>query len=146
LVYLANDSHRPLDARYAVGEEEVSFADGYPYLIANQASLAALAQAVGEPLSMQRFRPNIVVEDAPAFAEDQWRKVQIGDEPFRLPKPCARCVVITINPETLEKNARVFATLAQMHSREKKVLFGMNACWQGKGAAMIKVGDKLLVI
>ena len=141
LVYMSEDSNRPLDPRYAQGEEWVSFADGYPYLVANQASLEALAAEVGEELTMQRFRPNIVLEGAPAFAEDNWKSLQIGEQTFRLPKPCARCVVITIDPETTVKNPRVFATLAEMHSQEKKVIFGMNACWEGKGAGQLEVGD-----
>lgn len=141
LVYMTEDSNRPLDPRYAQGEERVSFADGYPYLVANQASLEALAAEVGEELTMQRFRPNIVLEGAPAFAEDNWQSLQIGEQTFRLPKPCARCVVITIDPETTVKNPRVFATLAEMHSQEKKVIFGMNACWMGKGEAVLEVGE-----
>ena len=89
LVYMSEDSNRPLDPRYAQGDERVSFADGYPYLVTNQASLEALAAEVGEELSMQRFRPNIVLEGAAAFAEDEWQALQMGAETFRLPKPCA---------------------------------------------------------
>lgn len=146
LVYMAEDSNRSLDPRYAKGQEQVSFADGYPYLIANQASLDALAAEVGEELTMQRFRPNVVVEGAPAFAEDEWQALEIGEEAFRLPKPCARCVVITIDPETTVKNPRVFATLAQIHSKEKKVLFGMNACWEGTGEAALSVGEEVVPV
>jgi hypothetical protein len=141
LVYMSEDVNRPIDPRYAQGEEQVSFADGYPYLVINQASLEALSTEVGEELSMRRFRPSIVVEGAPAFAEDNWQALQISEETFRLPKPCARCVVITIDPETTVKNPRVFATLAEMHSQEKKVIFGMNACWMGKGEAVLEVGE-----
>lgn len=141
LVYMSEDSNRTLDPRYAQGDEQVSFADGYPYLVANQASLEALAAEVGEELSMRRFRPNIVVEGAPAFAEDSWQSLQIGEETFRLPKPCARCIIITIDPDTTKKNPNVFRSLAEMHSKEKKVIFGMNACWMGKGEAVLQVGE-----
>ncbi|WP_367389191.1 MOSC domain-containing protein [Lewinella sp. LCG006] len=144
LVYMPDDANRPLDPRYAQGEEYISFADGYPYLVANQASLDALSAEVGEELSMQRFRPNIVLEGAPAFEEDEWQALQMGGETFRLPKPCARCVVITIDPATMAKNPRIFATLAQMHSQEKKVLFGMNACWEGKGVGELVVGEEVV--
>lgn len=146
LVYLAKDSYRPLDPRYAQGKEEVSFADGYPYLIANQSSLEALSAEVGEELHMRRFRPNIVLEGAAAFAEDDWSELRIGTQDFRLPKPCARCIVITIDPDTTNKNPAVFRTLAEMHSQDKKVLFGMNACWEGKSNASLKVGEAVSVI
>lgn len=144
LVYMSEDSNRPLDPRYAQGDERVSFADGYPYLVANQASLEALAAQVGEELSMRRFRPNIVLEGAPAFAEDQWQTLQIGAANFRLPKPCARCIIITIDPDTTQKNPSVFRSLAEMHSQDKKVIFGMNACWDGKDDAVLQVGEEVV--
>jgi uncharacterized protein YcbX len=145
LVYMPEDFDRPLDPRFAKGEEWVSFADGYPYLVANQASLDALAAEVEEELNMQRFRPNIVVEGPAAFAEDNWQALQIGKEAFRLPKPCSRCIVITIDPETTKKNPSVFRNLAEMHSLNNKVVFGMNACWEGSGEAVLTVGEEVVV-
>ncbi len=144
LVYMAADSSRPVDARYAKEGEEVSFADGYPYLIATTGSLRELEVENGQDLSMRRFRPNIVVEQSEAFVEDNWKDVTIGNQPFRLPKPCARCVVITIDPDTAVKDPSVFASLAEIHKQERKVLFGMNACWEGIMAGKIRVGDQVI--
>lgn len=143
LVYMASDSHRPVDERYAKPGEEVSFADGFPYLIANSASLDAFAALYGEAVSMQRFRPNVVVEGAAAFAEDHWARVGTATAVFRTPKPCARCVMITIDPETGKKQPRVWAELASLRAQGNKVLFGVNACWEGQGSATIQVGEDL---
>ncbi len=145
LVYMAEDSSRAIDPRYAKAGEEVSFADGYPYLIATTGSLVAIEQERGAALDMRRFRPNIVVDHPEAFSEDNWKAITIGNQPFRLPKPCARCVVITIDPDTTVKDPEVFATLANLHSKNRKVLFGMNACWEGIMGGKIRVGDMVKV-
>ncbi len=147
LVYMARDTHRPIDPRYAKGEETVSFADGYPYLITTTASLAELSQRHGQELSMRRFRPNIVVQHNIPFEEDNWSRLRIGQgHEFRLPKPCARCKVITIDPDTAELDLRVMASLAAFRRREKKVLFGMNACWEGDWAGWLSVGDEVVTM
>lgn len=148
LVYMDEDSVRPVDPRYArVGEEErVSFADGYPYLIANTASLADFSQRQGQEMSMLRFRPNIVIEGAAAWAEDKWQSLQIGGQVFRLPKPCARCQVVTIDPENGEKDLSVLAGLASFRKEGHKVLFGMNAIWEGSGSAQLTLGDAVQLL
>lgn len=140
LVYMAEEDERPIDPKYAKAGETVSLSDGYPYLIANEASLEALSKAVGESLDIRRFRPNIVVSDLPAFAEDKWQALQLGDQLFRIPKPCTRCVMITIDPDSLERNPEVFSELAKLHTVNNKVAFGMNACWEGSGEGYLSVG------
>ncbi|MEL7161194.1 MAG: MOSC N-terminal beta barrel domain-containing protein, partial [Bacteroidota bacterium] len=100
LVYMGPEDVRPVDPRYAKTGEQVSFADGYPYLVTNEASLRDLAARMGETsLDMRRFRPNIVLSGAPAWAEDEWKNLRIGNHAFRLPKPCARCIMVTHAPE-----------------------------------------------
>lgn len=145
LVYMAPDSQRPVDERYARAGEEVSFADGYPYLVTTTGSLTALEKENEKDLSMRRFRPNIVVDEAEAFVEDEWKNLTIGNQPFRLPKPCARCIVITIDPDTTVKDPSVFASLADIHKEDRKVLFGMNACWEGIMSGKLRVGDAVKV-
>ncbi len=148
LVYMDEASIRPVDPRYAQAgqEERVSFADGYPYLIANTASLANFSQRQGREMAMLRFRPNIVIEGAPAWAEDDWQSLQIGGQSFRLPKPCARCQVVTIDPENGEKDLSVLAGLATFRKEGHKVLFGMNALWEGRDSAYLTVGDAVWVV
>lgn len=145
LVYMASSDDRLVDQRYASPEETVSFADGFPYLVTTTASLDDLSERVGDgPLDVRRFRPNIVVENDVPFAEDDWSALTIGNHRFRLPKPCARCIMITQHPDTGERNLRVMSELAGYRKAGNKVMFGMNACWEG-GDGSVKVGDDVQI-
>lgn len=145
LVHQPDTAFRPVDPRYArTSQEEVSLADGYPFLLANENSLADLQARSGMALDMRRFRPNIVISGpADAWAEDQWRDIQIGDLRFRGTKPCARCQVITINPDTAEKGQEPMRTLATYRRDGNKVLFGLNMVPETMG--MISVGAEITV-
>jgi hypothetical protein len=143
LVMMPDSSVRKADPRYAKHEENVSFADGFPYLVISQASLDDLNSRLAEPISMIRFRPNFVVTGTEAFAEDQWKNVTIGNLNFEIVKPCARCVLTTINPETAEKGAEPLKTLASYRKVNNKVLFGQNMVVKDIGT--IKEGDQLIV-
>ncbi len=145
LVYMNAQSSRPVDARYARAGETVSFADGYPYLIATTGSLTDLSARHGDALDVRRFRPNIVVETDRPFAEDAWESLKIGEHRFTVPKPCARCIMITHAPETGERDLSVLAHLASYRKRENKVLFGVNALWSG-GSGLLKVGDPVRLL
>ena len=143
LVYMSTDDRRPVDPRFASPTEEVSFADGFPYLITTTASLDDLSGRVGEELDERRFRPNIIIEQPEPFAEDKWTDVRVKNHHFRLPKPCARCIMITQAPETGERNLRVLAELSAYRKVGNKVMFGMNACWEG-GDGLLSVGDEVV--
>ena len=145
LVYMDSSSNRPVDGRYARHGETVSFADGYPYLITSEESLRDLEARREAPLDMRRFRPNIVVSGATPFAEDDWTGIRIAGHTFYLPKPCARCVMVTHAPDTGERDLRVLSTLAAYRKRDSKVLFGMNALWSG-GSGPLRVGDAVALI
>ena len=145
LVYMAPDSVRPIDPRYAEEGETVSFADGYPYLITTEASLRELEHRVGYGLGMLRFRPNLVVDGTDAFAEDDWKRLRIGDTTFRLPKPCARCIMVTLEPGSGGKDLAVLSTLASFRRVGNKTLFGMNAIADTAGAR-VAVGDAVEVL
>lgn len=146
LVYMNDSVSRPIDQRYAKPGEEVSFADGYPYLITTTASLAALAKHCGENLAMSRFRPNIVLDTQEAWIEDKWTQIMIGGQPFRIPKPCARCKVVTINQETGEQRIELLAKIASLRKVNSKILFGVNAIWLGDDEVEIGVGDRAWVV
>ena len=98
LVYMAEDSHRYVDGVYASAGETVSFADGFPLLLISQASLDDLNSRLSQPVPMNRFRPNLVVEGCAAFAEDGWKRLRIGVQKgvqkgaleFSVAKPCSR--------------------------------------------------------
>lgn len=129
VVYMDAAAVRPVDPDYAAAGDEVSFADGFPLLIANEASLTDLSERVGEPLSMARFRPNLVIRGAEAWAEDGWRRLRIGEVEIELVKPCARCQVTTLDPATAEPHPRQepLRTLAQFRKQQGKVMFAVNA-------------------
>lgn len=78
----------------------VSFADTAPLLLVNAASLAAVNAQLETPVDIARFRANLVVTGAAAFAEDSWESIRIGDVEFTVAGPCDRCVMITLDPES----------------------------------------------
>jgi hypothetical protein len=121
----------------------VGFADGYPFLLTSTGSLAALA-AAGAPVPMLRFRPNLVVDGAPAWAEDGWRRLRIGAVEFDVMKPCARCVVTTIDPATAQAGAEPLRTLARLRRVGNEVHFGQNLCHRGRG--LVRAGDPVEVL
>lgn len=140
LVYMGPEDRRPVDPRYARAGEEVSFADGYPYLITGTMSLIDLSSRLSQRLDVRRFRPNIVLDTSVEFVEDKLPWIKVGSNHFRLTKPCARCIMITQDPATGERDLRVLAELATYRKEGNKVLFGMNACWE-EGEGDIAVGD-----
>jgi uncharacterized protein YcbX len=144
LAVLADPAARPADPRYAREGDAVSFADGFPYLLTTTASLDELNRRAGTTLTMARFRPNLVVEGAAPFEEDRWRRIRIGEVVFRVAKPCARCVVTTLDPDTLEAGPEPLRTLARFRAADGKVFFGQNLLPDGGGT--VRLGDPVEVI
>jgi hypothetical protein len=138
---MPESSHRKMDPRYAVQGESVSFADGMPYVMIGQASLDELNQRLEVPISMDRFRPNLVFSGGEAYAEDQFKQLQIGEVEFQVVKPCARCVLITVNQQTGEKGKEPLATLATYRTVNNKIYFGQNAVALAPG--IVRVGDPI---
>lgn len=133
LVQMAAEFSRRVDPYYAVHpSDETSFADGYPLLLISEASLTALNDRLvargAEPVPMNRFRPNIVVSGCEAFAEDSWKQIRIGTTIFHLVKPCARCIMTTIDQTTGVKALEPIPTLKTFRKNADgtKVLFGQN--------------------
>lgn len=143
LVYMPETYQRQVDMGYGRLGDTVSFADGFPLLLISQASLSDLNQRLSVPVGMARFRPNIVVSGCDAFAEDNWASVKIGGLDFDLVKPCSRCVIPSINPETAERNPEVVRQLASYRRTAGKVYFGQNLIHRGQG--VVSLGDRLRV-
>ena len=97
LVRMPEEAERKVNRRF--GDHLVSFADGYPVLAASSSSLDLLNERLETPVPMARFRPNIEIEGLEPFDEDRWTKLKIGATRFLSAKPCARCVVTTIDQE-----------------------------------------------
>lgn len=127
LVAQPNDDFRQVDQTYARPSDQTAFTDGFPFLIISTASLHALNQAMQSNLTMERFRPNLVIDGCPAYAEDRWRQIEIQGMPFRLPKPCSRCAIPTVNPQTAQREKEPLKTLNRLRKWDKKVYFGQNA-------------------
>jgi uncharacterized protein YcbX len=146
VVHMPDTTLRRLDPAYAPHGGRVSFADGYPLLVIGDGSLAELNRRLDEPVPMVRFRPNIVVGDATPHAEDSWRSIRIGDVLVDVVKPCARCVVPTIDPETGIAGREPTRTLAGYRRWDRKVWFGQNAIHHGPGTLTVGAAVQVLEV
>ncbi len=144
LVELSEDTERAVDLDYANNGETVSFADGFPTLIVSQASLDEFNTHLDVPVDMRRFRPNIVIDGCLPYAEDAWEKIRINDIEFSLVKPCSRCIMPSINPDTAVKELNVNDVLLKTRRKDRKTFFGQNALHRGVGT--VRVGDKVELI
>ncbi|KUG09660.1 MOSC domain-containing protein [Solirubrum puertoriconensis] len=122
----------------------VSFADAYPFLVIGQASLDDLNQRLAQPVPMNRFRPNIVVRGAAAYAEDTWHNFSIGGNHFEGVRPCGRCVLTTTDQQTAERTPEPLRTLAQYRTVDNSVMFGLNTVGPEQG--LLRVGDAIEVL
>ncbi len=151
LVTMANNYQRAVNPDYRSSSNDiVSFADGYPFLLITEASLAALnrrMQEEGSPaVPMKRFRPNLVVKGADAHDEDRWKKIKIGDCVFDVVKPCSRCIIPTINTDTGDKAKEPMKTLLTYRKKDKKVYFGQNLIQEYQPDLSLSVGDTVKII
>jgi uncharacterized protein YcbX len=143
LVYMPDELVRATNPEYSQPGDRVSFADGYPLLLATQASLDHLNQALAEPVPMDRFRPNLVVDGTTPFAEESWQQVTIGETVFDVVKPCERCVITTIDQQTgILTGKDPLRTLVQMRA-PGKANFGVNLIPRRWGS--ITIGDQVTV-
>ncbi|MBS1976213.1 MAG: MOSC domain-containing protein [Bacteroidetes bacterium] len=126
LVFFPEENSRPADPDYATPGAQVSLADGFPLLLIGTRSLDDLNSRLQQTVGMNRFRPNLVVEGIDPFEEDNWKEFTIGKNRFVAVKPCGRCIMTTINPETAQTGKEPLATLSRFRNKKGKVLFGQN--------------------
>lgn len=91
---------------------------------------------------MLRFRPNVVIDGEAPFAEDSWPRVRIGEVEFRTAEVCDRCVMTTIDPETLATGKEPVRTLARYRHWDGKTWFGTRLVPLGEGE--LRVGDEVV--
>ena len=148
LVHLDDPTRRPVDPEFGRAGDVVSFADGYPLLLTSDGSLGELGgwlAADGErPVPMTRFRPSVVVAGAPPWAEDRWRRVRIGAVPFRVAKPCGRCLVTTTDQVTGERGRQPLKMLGRRRRFGQQLVFGQNLIPDAGG--VIRVGDPVEIL
>ena len=157
LVYMPDSAVRPTEHGQFGLDNLVSFADMYPYLLLTEASLnglnARLEKKGADVVTMQRFRPNLVVAGAgQPHAEDDWQQVRIGAAMFDLPKKCARCSIPNVNPQTGDRTREPSQTLATYRAWDRGIWFGQNAvqvCDRKRSeleSATLRAGDALEVL
>lgn len=132
LMYVGGRSNRRVENH---PDLPLSFADGYPLLLINHASLDDLSARVGREMVVGRFRPNLVVSGAQPFAEDGWQRLRIGPVTFRNAKPCARCVFIMVDPVNAQKaeDQEPLRTLSTFRKFDDGVMFGINLIAENAG-------------
>ena len=143
LVCMPDDVSRQVDPAFARLGDEVGFADGYSFLMLSQASLDDLSERMGSKMDALRFRPNLVIQGVSAFEEDEYQDFSINDVSFKAVKPCARCVIPTIDPATGKKDPKLNKVLAEYRTKENSIMFGQNLIHDGVG--ILKVGSEVLV-
>lgn len=119
---------------------QLAFGDAAAILVTNAASLDALNTALESPVPMDRFRANIVVSGAAAFAEDGWPRLRIGDALLARVDACGRCEVTTIDQAlgaTLGNEP--LRTLSRLRMHEGEPVFGVRYSVQQPGR--VRVGD-----
>jgi uncharacterized protein YcbX len=146
LVHMDSECVRAIDPNYASPADTVSFADGFPLLLISQAALDLLNSKLAAPISMLRFRPNFVVDGSEAHAEDDWKRIRVGEVEFDVVKACVRCVFTTVDFERGERDpsGEPLRTLIGYRRGEKGVTFGQNLIPRGRG--VVRVGDTVTVI
>lgn len=143
LVFMPEENHRKVDPDYAVTpEDKTAFTDGFPFLIIGQASLDDLNSRLQKPISIQRFRPNLVFTGGQAYEEECWKDFEIDGILFQGVKPCKRCIMTTIDFEKgIFFGKEPLFTLSKYKTVENKVIFGQNCIAKQKGKVFI--GDEI---
>lgn len=147
LVFMPDSVFRRVDQDYSSNPlDDVSFADGFPFLLTTEASLDDLNLRLSSKVLMNRFRPNLVIAGCEPFEEDNWKTIKIGTCVFKAIKPCARCRIITVDPDMgiADPKGEPLVTLSTYRKREARIIFGQNLV-QTEGSAL-RVGDPVQIL
>jgi uncharacterized protein YcbX len=152
VVFLDDPRRRHVDPERSRPGDVVTFADAFPVLLASLSSLRQLNEWIGsgpgpaaEPLDIRRFRPNLVIDGAAAFAEDTWSRIRIGGTVFRVVADCSRCVLTTVHPDTIIKGHEPIKTLSRHRKWDGKVWFAVDLIPEEAGGTL-RVGDEVEVL
>lgn len=120
----------------------LAFGDAAALLVSNNASLAALNAALPAPIGMERFRPNMVVGDASAYAEDGWRELRIGDALLAPVRACGRCEVTTVDQAFgAVLGDEPLRTLSRLRLRDGEAVFGV--LYSVARPGRVRLGDRV---
>ena len=145
LVMQIGDAPRIIQDKYQTqGSNQSSFADSLPILMASEASYKAVEKVYGKSIDPLRFRANIVVGGCDAFAEDTWEEISIESVRLFGAKPCARCQLVNVEPQTgMVDQGGVLKALSTFRLKDNKVYFGQQMVPITLGK--IRVGDELII-
>lgn len=149
LVLMPPAARRVVSPQHAGPGHYTAFSDGFPLLLVTQSSLDALNAKLSAAVDWRRFRPNVVVAGGmAAHAEDGWRRLRVGEIELAVVKPCSRCVIPSIDPETAVKNSQILTVLRGYRARaDGKTYFGQNVViTHCPDNARLRVGDVVEVL
>ncbi|MCM2681342.1 MOSC domain-containing protein [Echinimonas agarilytica] len=153
LVRFGDESERPVSAKHLWDDEssQVAFADGYPILVANTASLDQFNRHLRAhdltPLNMNRFRANVILTDTTAWQENSISEISAHHNQYQLGlrKPCERCPMITVDQQHGSKpeDGRPLKSLIDFDclGNGAGAYFGQNAIVTRGVGSLIEVGD-----
>ncbi len=144
LVFMPEKAQHSVEPGYEINHDLAAFTS-FQYHLLGEGSLADLNQRLATPVSLQRFRPNLVVAQAAAFAEDDWHTIQINQRTFHVVKPCDRCAITTVDASRgVMTGKEPLTTLAKYRTFNQKVLFGQYLLSEERG--VIHLGDEVQVV
>lgn len=146
LAYMDAIVQRPVTLTHGRPGDVVSFADAFPLLLISQTALDALNARLPAPVSILRFRPNLVVDGTAPHAEDLWLRIRIGAIEFDVVKPCTRCVFTTVDFErgAFDAGGEPLNTLKSYRCGPNGVTFGQNLIARGTG--VLRIGDAVTIL
>jgi uncharacterized protein YcbX len=132
------------------GAPRVVFAEGHSFSdvaakclhVVNLASLRELERVVGKPVNPLRFRPNVIIDGAPAWEEFSWigKRLEAGGVGFEVFKRTERCAATNVDPDLGTRDMAIPAVLQRTWGHSD---FGVYARVTSDGT--ITVGDALAV-
>jgi uncharacterized protein YcbX len=144
LVYMPDESVRLVEPELAIARgDHVSFADGYPILMFDEASVALITEKAGEEIPENRFRGNIIFKGGHAHIEDEISVFEINGDTYHGIKPCTRCIMTTIDQQRATGGSEPLKSLASYRKVNNKIKFGQNVIPPVSGT--IALGDTITV-
>jgi len=144
LVKLNTNYQRGISKKYTTKySQNTSFADSLPILLCTTASFQQVEEVYGD-FDFLRFRPNIVIKNVIPFEEDNWITIQTNHVQLSNKKPCARCNLITVDPQSGKVDPNFLKKLSEFRTVNHKVLFGIQVVPEKGGN--LKVGEEVSVV
>lgn len=147
MVRVADFTQRRISEKYSPNGDVVHFGDGYPLHIMNEESLRDVNERINQSdttIPMNRFRANIILSDAPAYSEDTWSLISIGDNMIDVPKATSRCTITTIDQTTAKRGKEPLTTLATYRKEQNKINLGVYGIHRRK-SGRISIGDEIII-